>query len=46
MARRDGEFVAGITAYVDGPDEMREIIRHHVNLGVDQIKLNMSREEV
>ena len=46
MARRDGELVAGITAYADGPDEMREVIRHHVNLGVDQIKLSMSGEEV
>ncbi|MCJ1358174.1 MAG: hypothetical protein MMC33_008172 [Icmadophila ericetorum] len=46
MARRDGELVAGITAYADGPDEMREVIRHHVNLGVDNIKLSMSGEEI
>lgn len=46
MARRDGDLVAGITAYADGPDEMREVIRHHVDLGVDQIKLSMSGEEV
>lgn len=46
MARRDGDLVAGITAYADGPDEMREVIRHHVNLGVDNIKLSMSGEEV
>ncbi|KAH6696664.1 isoaspartyl dipeptidase-like protein [Leptodontidium sp. MPI-SDFR-AT-0119] len=46
MARRDGDLVAGITAYADGPDEMREVIRHHVNLGVDQIKLSMSGEEI
>ncbi len=46
MARRDGDLVAGITAYADGPDEMREVISHHVNLGVDQIKLSMSGEEV
>jgi septum formation topological specificity factor MinE len=45
MARRDGDLVAGITAYADGPDEMREVIRHHVKLGVDQIKLSMSGEE-
>ena len=38
--------MAGITAYADGPDEMKEVIRHHVNLGVDQIKLSMSGEEV
>ncbi|KZT28207.1 isoaspartyl dipeptidase-like protein [Neolentinus lepideus HHB14362 ss-1] len=46
MARRDGELVAGITAYADGPDEMREVIRHHVALGVDNIKLSMSGEEI
>lgn len=46
MARRDGDLVARITAYADGPDEMREVIRHHIDLGVDQIKLSMSGEEV
>ena len=46
MARRNGELVAGITAFADGPDEMREVIREHVNLGVDNIKLSMSGEEV
>lgn len=46
MARRDGELVAGITAYADGPDEMREVIRHHVAQGVDNIKLSMSGEEI
>ncbi|KAI4826368.1 hypothetical protein E4T45_10332, partial [Aureobasidium sp. EXF-8846] len=46
MARRDGELVAGITAFADGPDEMREVIRHHVDLGVDNIKLSMSGEEI
>ncbi|KPI42234.1 uncharacterized protein AB675_9486 [Cyphellophora attinorum] len=46
MARRDGELVAGITAFADGPDEMREVIRHHVGLGVDNIKLSMSGEEI
>ena len=46
IARRDGELVAGITAYADGPDEMREMIRHHAKLDVDNIKLSMSGEEV
>lgn len=31
---------------VVGPLEMREVIRHHAGLGVDQIKLSMSGEEV
>jgi hypothetical protein len=38
MARRDGDLVAGITAFADGPDEMREVIRHHVKLGVVRIQ--------
>jgi septum formation topological specificity factor MinE len=46
IARRDGELVAGITAFADGPDEMREAIRHHVDIGDDNIKLSMSGEEV
>ncbi|KAF7957675.1 hypothetical protein EAE96_003248 [Botrytis aclada] len=46
MARRDGDLVAGITAYANGPEEMREVIRNHVNIGVDQVKLSMSGEEI
>jgi len=46
IARTDGELVAGITAYADGPDEMREVIQHHADLGLDQIKLSMSGEEI
>ncbi|KAL1851447.1 hypothetical protein Plec18170_006262 [Paecilomyces lecythidis] len=46
IARRGGELTAGITAFADGPLEMREVIRHHAKLGVDQIKLSMSGEEI
>lgn len=46
MARRDGDLVPGITAYADGPEEMRQVINHHVKLGVDNIKLSMSGEEI
>jgi septum formation topological specificity factor MinE len=46
MARRGGELVGGITAFADGPDEMREVIRHHVGIGVDNVKLSISGEEV
>ncbi|KAK7699406.1 hypothetical protein SLS64_011702 [Diaporthe eres] len=46
LARRDGTLVAGITAAADGPDEMREVIRHHVDIGVDNVKLSMSGEEI
>ncbi|KAH7066415.1 isoaspartyl dipeptidase-like protein [Paraphoma chrysanthemicola] len=46
MARRGGELVGGITAFADGPDEMRQVIKHHVGLGVDSIKLSISGEEI
>ncbi|KAL1962366.1 hypothetical protein VTN77DRAFT_9779 [Rasamsonia byssochlamydoides] len=45
IARRNGELEPGITAFADGPLEMREVIRHHIAIGVDQIKLSMSGEE-
>jgi hypothetical protein len=47
IARRDGELCAGITAYADGTEEMREVIRNHiVKVGVDTVKLSMSGEQV
>lgn len=46
MARRDGELVEGITAFAEGPLEMREVIRHHIGIGVDTIKLSISGEEI
>jgi imidazolonepropionase-like amidohydrolase len=42
MAVPDGDLVPGITAFAKGPLEMREVIRHHIALGVDNIKLSMS----
>ncbi|OKL60734.1 hypothetical protein UA08_04375 [Talaromyces atroroseus] len=46
IAKRDAELASGITAFADGPLEMREVIRHHAKLGVDQIKLSMSGEAI
>jgi 2-keto-4-pentenoate hydratase/2-oxohepta-3-ene-1,7-dioic acid hydratase in catechol pathway/imidazolonepropionase-like amidohydrolase/pimeloyl-ACP methyl ester carboxylesterase len=46
MAVPDGDLVPGITAFASGPLEMRETIRHHIGLGVDQIKLSMSGEQI
>jgi len=46
IARRDGELVSGITAFADGPEEMRSMVQHHIQLGVDNIKLSMSGEEI
>ena len=39
-------FIPGITAYAKGPLEMRETIRHHIALGVDNVKLSMSGEQI
>jgi len=38
--------VPSITAFAKGPLEMRETIRRHIELGVDQIKLSMSGEQI
>ncbi len=46
MARHDGDLESGITAFADNPEEMREVIKHHTGIGVDNIKLVMSGEEV
>ncbi|KAE8369241.1 hypothetical protein BDV27DRAFT_166179 [Aspergillus caelatus] len=46
IARRDGDLVPGITAYADGPEEMRSVVREHAELGVDQVKLSMSGESI
>lgn len=46
ICRSEGDLVPGISAYADGPDEMRRVIRRHVGLDVDQIKLSMSGEPV
>lgn len=46
IAKTDGDLVPGITAYADTPEEIREVIRGHVALGVDQIKLSISGESV
>lgn len=44
--QQDGDLVPGITAHAQGPLEMREVIRHHAKLGVDQIKLSMSGKQI
>ncbi|KAI1322681.1 isoaspartyl dipeptidase-like protein [Xylariaceae sp. FL0255] len=46
IARRDGELVASITAFADGPEEMRAVIRRNIEIGVDNVKLSMSGEEI
>lgn len=46
MAKHDGDLESAITAFADTPEEMREVIKHHSGIGVDNIKLVMSGEEV
>lgn len=46
VAKRDAELASGITAFADGPLEMREIICQHRKTGVDQVKLSMSGEAI
>jgi imidazolonepropionase-like amidohydrolase len=41
-----GALVKGITWFADGPEEMRKIVRRLVEVGVDQIKLSMTGEEI
>ncbi|KAJ0419182.1 hypothetical protein BJY00DRAFT_324529 [Aspergillus carlsbadensis] len=46
IGKRGAELASAITAFADGPLEMREVIRHHAKLGVDQVKLSMSGEAI
>ncbi|GAB2985795.1 amidohydrolase family protein [Amycolatopsis acidiphila] len=46
IAVTGGELVKGITWFADGPDEMRKAVRRLVEIGVDQIKLSMTGEEI
>jgi imidazolonepropionase-like amidohydrolase len=46
IAVTGGELVKGITWFADGPDEMRKTVRRLVEIGVDQIKLSMTGEEI
>ncbi|WIX84151.1 amidohydrolase family protein [Amycolatopsis carbonis] len=46
IAVTGGELVKGITWFADGPDEMRKAVRRLIEIGVDQIKLSMTGEEI
>ncbi|KZO94834.1 hypothetical protein CALVIDRAFT_556067 [Calocera viscosa TUFC12733] len=46
IARRDGALEESITAFADGPEEMRIAALKMVALGADQIKLSMSGEAI
>ncbi|KAL8280245.1 hypothetical protein RQP46_007359 [Phenoliferia psychrophenolica] len=46
MAPREGCLVAGITKYVDSIEEIQAAIAEFAELGVDNVKLSMSGEEI
>ena len=46
VCKTNGDLVPGISAIADGEEELRKVIRDHIALGVDNIKLSMSGEEV
>ncbi len=46
IAVTGGALVESITKYADGPEGMRKAVRELVALGVDQIKLSMTGEEI
>lgn len=46
IAVTGGELVDGITAFADGPEEMRKQVRQNVAYGADLVKLSMSGEEI
>lgn len=46
IAVTGGALVKGITWFADGPEEMRKTVRKLIDIGVDQIKLSMTGEEI
>ncbi|WP_214366725.1 metal-dependent hydrolase family protein [Pseudonocardia sp. H11422] len=46
VAVTGGALVKGITWFADGPEEMHKTVRKLIEIGVDQIKLSMTGEEI
>lgn len=46
IATTGGSIVPGITRHADGPDEMRKAVREFILLGVDNIKLSMTGDDI
>lgn len=46
IAVTGGALIDGITAFADGPEEMRKAVRFNVSQGADLVKLSMSGEEI
>lgn len=43
---QDAVGQGGLAHIADGPEEMRAAVAHFIDLGVDQVKLTMSGEEI
>jgi imidazolonepropionase-like amidohydrolase len=46
IAVTGGALIDGITAFADGPEEMRKQVRRNVAMGADLVKISMSGEEI
>ncbi|KAH0431849.1 isoaspartyl dipeptidase-like protein [Colletotrichum camelliae] len=47
IAKPEGDLVASITRFADGPEEMRQVVRSNIEcIGVDNVKISMSGEEI
>jgi imidazolonepropionase-like amidohydrolase len=46
IAVTGGALIKSITKFADGPEGMRKAVRELIELGVDQIKLSMTGEEI
>lgn len=46
MAPNDGALVPGITRFIESPKEARDTVKEFADMGIDQIKLSMSGEEI
>ncbi|KAF0317782.1 amidohydrolase [Colletotrichum asianum] len=47
IAKPEGDLVASITTFADGPEEMRGVVRSNIDcIGVDNVKISMSGVEI
>lgn len=46
IATTGGAIVPGITRHADGPDDMRKAVREFISIGVDNVKLSMTGDDI
>ncbi|KAF5512679.1 Uncharacterized protein CGCA056_v012714 [Colletotrichum aenigma] len=47
IAKPEGDLVASITRFAEGPEEMQQVVRSNIQcIGVDNVKISMSGEEI